>query len=238
MQAVLMVGGKGTRLRPFTHILPKPLVPVGESSILELVLRQLRFYGFERAILSVGHKAELIMAVVGDGSRFGLEISYHQESTPQGTIGALSAIEALDENFLVMNGDICTNLDFRELLQAHVRSRAVATISTYRRLEKIELGVLHVADGSDRIVGFQEKPVHDLLVSMGVNAFRRSILDFIPQNTFFGFDDLMHALLKSGADVRSRVFDGTWHDIGRPDDYQRMLEDFEKRPSHYLPVGA
>lgn len=238
MQAVLMVGGKGTRLRPFTHILPKPLVPVGESSILELVLRQLRFYGFEEAILSVGHKAELIMAVVGDGKRFGLKISYHQETTPQGTIGALSAMKGLDENFLVMNGDICTNLDYSKLLKAHANSGAIATISTYRRLEKIELGVLHVAPDTDRIVGFAEKPVHDLLVSMGVNAFRRSICDFIPHDTYFGFDHLMAALLKARADVRSRLFEGTWHDIGRPDDYQRMLEDFEARPSHYLPDGA
>lgn len=233
-----MVGGKGTRLRPFTHILPKPLVPVGESSILELVLRQLKFYGFEEAILSVGHKAELIMAVVGDGKRFGLKISYHQEAAPQGTIGALSAIDGLDENFLVMNGDICTNLDYSALLKAHIASGAIATISTYRRLEKIELGVLSLDGATDRIVGFAEKPVHDLLVSMGVNAFRRSIRDFIPPDTYFGFDHLMAALLKAGADARSRLFEGTWHDIGRPDDYERMLEDFEARPNHYLPAGA
>lgn len=233
-----MVGGKGTRLRPFTHILPKPLVPVGEASILELVLRQLRFYGFEHAILSVGHKAELIMAVVGDGKRFGLEITYHHEASPKGTIGALSAMGDLEENFLVMNGDICTNLDYRALLTAHIASGAVATVSTYRRLEKIELGVLHVAPDSNRIVGFQEKPVHDLLVSMGVNAFRRSVCDFIPRDTYFGFDDLMFALIRSRSDVRSRLFEGTWHDIGRPDDYQRMLDDFDTRPSHYLPDGA
>jgi len=233
-----MVGGKGTRLRPFTHILPKPLVPVGESSILELVLRQLRFFGFKHVILSVGHKAELIMAVVGDGKRFGLEITYHHEASPQGTIGALSAMADLDDNFLVMNGDICTNLDYRELLTAHIESGAVATISTYRRLEKIELGVLHLAAGSDRIVGFEEKPVHDLLVSMGVNAFQRAVCDFIPPDKYFGFDNLMLALIESGADARSRLFEGTWHDIGRPDDYQRMLEDFETRPSHYLPEGA
>ena len=233
-----MVGGKGTRLRPFTHILPKPLVPVGETSILELVLRQLRFFGFEHAILSVGHKAELIMAVVGDGKRFGLDITYHHETTPQGTIGALSAMSDLDDNFLVMNGDICTNLDYRELLSTHTKSGAVATISTYRRLEKIELGVLHLAPASNRIIGFQEKPVHDLLVSMGVNAFQREVCDLIPRDKYFGFDDLMFALIKSGADVRSRLFEGTWHDIGRPDDYQRMLEDFETRPSHYLPDGA
>lgn len=238
MQAILMVGGKGTRLRPFTKILPKALVPVGEISILEMVLRQLRHQGFDDIVLCVGHKAELIMAIIGDGRKFGLKISYHHEMTPLGTIGPLSVMDDLAEHVLVMNGDICTNLDFRAFLEAHVASGAMATVGTYRRLERIELGVLKVESHSSRITDFEEKPIHDLLVSMGVNAFRREVRDYIPRNTYFGFDNLMHTLLAAGVDVRSRLFDGVWYDIGRPDDYERMLEDFEANPSRYLPLGS
>ncbi len=237
MQAVLMAGGKGTRLRPYTDILPKPLVPIGEISILELVLRQLKHFGFERALISVGHKAELIMAVIGDGRRFGLEVSYHHEDQPLGTVGALAFLDGLDESFLVMNGDICTNLDFSRLLRAHVDSGAIATVGTYARTERIELGVLEVGP-DNHVVGFTEKPTYDFLVSMGVNALRRDVLTLIPRGEFFGMDDLMLKMLAERVDVRSWRFDGLWHDIGRPDDYLRMLADFEKRPHAYLPEGA
>lgn len=118
MQAVLMAGGKGTRLRPFTAVLPKPLVPIGDLSILEIVLRQLKHYGFKEIIISVGHKAELIMAVVGEGHRFGLKVRYYLEDKPLGTVGALARMENLDDNFLVMNGDICTDLNFMSLFGA------------------------------------------------------------------------------------------------------------------------
>ena len=238
MQAVLMAGGKGTRLRPFTAVLPKPLVPIGEISILEMVLRQLRHYDFQSAIIAVGYKAELIMAVIGDGSRFGLEITYHHEEEPLGTMGALATIEGLADHFLVMNGDICTNLNFREFLEAHVESRAMATVATYARREKIELGVLKVDDAGQRIVAFEEKPTFDFLVSMGINALSRPIIDLIPKGEYFGFDNLMLKMLRDEIDVRSRRHDGLWHDIGRPDDYDRMLQDFQADPAAYLPEGA
>lgn len=235
MQAVLMAGGKGTRLRPFTNILPKPLVPIGEMSILELVLRQLKSCGFEEIVIAVGHKADLIMAVIGDGSRMGLKIRYHMEEQPLGTLGALATIEDLDENFLVMNGDICTNLDFSQLYQAHVDSGEMVSVSTFPRRERIELGVLQLNDDMDRVCGFEEKPVHNFYVSMGVNAFHRTVLDIIPQKVFFGFDHLMESLLEQSIAIHAYRFHGVWHDIGRPDDYQRVLDEFEKTPSIYLP---
>jgi NDP-sugar pyrophosphorylase family protein len=238
MQAVLMAGGKGTRLQPFTAILPKPLVPIGDISILEMVLRQLQFYGFRKIIITVGHKAELVMAVVGDGNRFGIDIIYHNEEKPLGTIGALAYLEDLEDNFLVMNGDICTNLDFREFYNDHIKSGAMATIGAYARREKIELGVLTVEEYDQNIVGFQEKPTYDFLVSMGVNAFNKSIVSFVPKGKFFGFDDLMHKMLEKKVVVRSYLFGGLWHDIGRPDDYEKMLQDFKADPSAYLPDGA
>lgn len=235
MQAVLMAGGKGTRLRPFTAILPKPLVPIGEISILEMVLRQLRFYGFKNIIIAVGHKAELIMAVIGNGSRFGLDITYHYEEKSLGTIGALAYLNSLEDNFLVMNGDICTNLNFRKFLETHIKSNAAATVATYARREKIELGVLNVDESGRRIVGFQEKPTYDFLVSMGVNAFNRSIIDLIPKEKTFGFDDLMRKMLEMKIEIFSYRFDGLWHDIGRVDDYEKMLQDFNANSKVYLP---
>lgn len=238
MQAILMAGGEGTRLRPFTTILPKPLVPIGEISILEMVLRQLRHNGFKTIIIAVGYKAELIMAVIGDGNRLGLDITYHCENKPLGTFGALAEIENLEENFLVMNGDICTNLNFEDFYESHLKSGATATISTYNKHEKMELGVLTFDEKTQAIKSFQEKPSYVFSVSMGVNAFKRSIVDTIPKGKFFGFDDLMHKMLEKDIDVRAYQFDGLWNDIGRLDDYEKMLEQFKDDPTAYLPKGA
>jgi len=238
IQAVLMAGGKGTRLRPFTNILPKPLVPIGEISTLELVLRQLQFYGFKKIIISVGYKAELIMAVISDGSRFKLDISYHNESKPLGTLGALPLIENLEDNFLVMNGDICTNMNFMELYENHIKSGAKATIGAYARQERVEFGVLKLDKSRKKVIGFQEKPIHDLAVAMGVNVYHKSIVDFIPKNEFFGFDDLMYKMLETNINLRYYLFEGLWHDIGKLDDYEVMLQDFKNNPKAYLPQGA
>lgn len=235
MQAILMAGGKGTRLRPFTNILPKPLVPIGDMSILEMVLRQLKGCGFEEIVIAVGHKADLIMAVIGDGSRLGLSIRYHHEDKPLGTLGALATIKNLDEDFLVMNGDVCTNLNFSELYRAHAASGEVLTVSTFPRREMIELGVLGLDGEMKYVQSFQEKPVHNYYVSMGVNAFHRSVLEMIPAATYFGFDDLMETCLSRGIPIHAYRFNGVWHDIGRPDDYQRVLDEFQENPGIYLP---
>lgn len=235
MQAILMAGGKGTRLRPFTNILPKALVPIGEISILEMVLQQLHRNGFEKIIIAVGHKAELIMAVIGNGSRFGLDIKYHYEDKPLGTIGALADLDGLEDNFLVMNGDICTNMSFGAFYQAHIESSAVGTVGTYRRFEKMELGILTLDEKNWKIIGFQEKPTYEFLVAIGVNAFNKSILEFIPKGEFFGFDDLMAKIIEEDIDVRAFPFNGIWHDIGRVDDYEKMLKEFADNPNAYLP---
>ena len=238
MQAVLMAGGKGTRLRPYTAVLPKPRVPIGETSIIEMVLRQLHFHGFERITISVGYKAELIMAVVGDGKRFGMEVEYHKEDAPRGTAGALAEIEGLEENFLVMNGDICTNMNFKEIYDDHVASSAQATIGTYRRREKIELGVLELDETGSFLAGFREKPEYDFSVAMGVNALNRSVVNLIPQGAYFGFDMLLLKMLEQKIRVRCHRFSGRWLDGGRPDDYDRMCVEFQENPGVYLPDGS
>lgn len=238
MQAVLMAGGKGTRLRPYTAVLPKPLVPIGETSIIEMVLRQLRLCGFERIKISVGYKAELIMAVVGNGKRFNMEVEYHKEDAPRGTAGALAEIEGLEENFLVMNGDICTNMNFKELYDDHVASGVQATVGTFRRREKVELGVLELDESGRFVDGFKEKPEYDFSVAMGVNALNRSVVNLVPQGEFFGFDMLLLKLLELKIPVRSYHFSGRWLDVGRPDDYDRMCVEFQENPGVYLPDGS
>jgi NDP-sugar pyrophosphorylase family protein len=238
MQAVIMAGGKGTRLKPYTFILPKPLVPVGDMAILEVVLLQLRYYGFTNVIVSVGYKAELIMAILGNGARFKMDVTYFQEEKPLGTLGSLAYMDNLEPHFVVMNGDVVTSLNFRDLYEDHVRSGAVATVSTWLKHEKLELGVLTVDESTHAITGFQEKPTHDFLVAIGVNAFSRSVVDSIPRGAYFGFDDFMHQSLRDKTDVRTRLFRGLWNDIGRLDDYERMQQEFHNNRTAYLPKGS
>jgi NDP-mannose synthase len=234
MQAILMAGGKGTRLRPYTAVLPKPLVPLGDSSIIELILEQLQRQGFDRITISVGYKAELIMAIIGDGRKFGVKVDYNIEDRPLGTIGALADINDLEDNFVVMNGDLCTNMRFRALLDYHVASGSKATVSVYQRKEKIELGVLELDEGGVFVANFHEKPVYDFLVSMGVNAFHRSIVDLIPRGEYFGFDNLMSKMLDQSIPIRTYQFSGFWRDIGRPDDYDKVLLEYEKDPLAFM----
>lgn len=236
MQAILMAGGEGRRLRPITAVLPKPLVPLDDDlSVLEMVLRQLRHQGFDEVVLCVGYRAELVMAVVGDGGRFGLDVRFHREERPLGTVGALTELDGLHDEFLVMNGDICTDLHFGRLLRRHRDGGAPATVAAYSRREKLELGVLELDESGERLTGFREKPEHHFWVAMGVNAFRRDVLELIPPGEPFGFDQLMAALLDAEREVRIHPHDGFWLDIGRPDDYERILDEFPRRRAQLLP---
>ncbi len=228
MRAVILAGGKGTRLRPFTTTMPKPLVPLGDMPILELPIRRLVKAGCERATVTVGHMADLIMAYFGDGSKWGLSIDYSVEDEPLGTIGPLRLISDLPDDFLVMNGDLLTDLDYASFFRSHLESGAVGTIATYKREITVDFGVLAYEGDDHRITRFTEKPNECFSVSMGIYAFSRSILDLVPPTGPFGFDDLMLASIDRGLDVRAYPYDGYWLDIGRPDDYDRANEDFEK----------
>ncbi len=235
MHAVIMAGGQGTRLRPFTATLPKPLVPIGDCSILEIVLRQLARRGFGSATIAIGHLGQLIRAYVGDGSQWGIAVDYVSEERPLGTIGPLLQIlDRLPDHFLVMNGDILTDLDYAALLQTHVASESPISVATYRREVHIDFGVLELDDG--RIIGFSEKPILDYAVSMGVYALSRETLRRYRAGRPFGFDELMRDLVQSsGEKPASYAFDGYWLDIGRPEDYERANAEWESLRSTLLP---
>lgn len=235
MKAIILAGGKGTRLRPYTAIIPKPLMPIGDLTIVEILLRQLAHYGVTDATMCVGYQAALIEAVIGDGARHGLRVSYKREEEPLGTIGPLRELAGgLPDHFLVMNGDILCDLNFRSLYRAGVDGGAPLTVAVCERSSKIDLGVLDL-DAHGAVVGFREKPTYTFWVSMGAYAMSRDVFRFVPETGPFGFDDLMHALLRQGAPVKTFPFRGSWLDIGRSDDFADAQEQFERERTRYLP---
>lgn len=225
-RAVILAGGRGTRLRPYTVVLPKPLMPIGEYPILEVVVRQLARHGFRHVTLAVNHQANLIQAFFQDGSKWGVKIDYSIESAPLSTIAPLALIPDLPEHFLLMNGDILTDIDMRALYEQHVAAGRLFTIAASRRTQMTDYGVLHVGPAS-RLRGFEEKPVSHYLVSMGLYIVSRGVLPFIPPDRKYGFDELMLDFLSKGLEVHVHTHEGYWLDIGRPDDYRKAIEDFE-----------
>ncbi len=227
MKAVILAGGKGTRLKPYTSVIPKPLVPVGERAILEILVTRLKKAGVDEIYICLNHFAEIIIAFFGDGSRFGLKINYSIEQEPLGTVAPIKLIRELPDHFLVMNGDLLTDLNFSDLFQYHLEGRSLLTVSTYIRNMKIDFGVIDVDEKSMLAKGFREKPEYTFSVSMGVYVMNRKVLDFVPDSTSFGFDDLMLTLLKKNEPARLYPYHGYWLDIGRPDDYEKANDDIE-----------
>jgi NDP-sugar pyrophosphorylase family protein len=231
MEAVILAGGKGTRLKPYTTTLPKPLVPVGEHPILAIVLRQLRAAGVERVTLAVNHMAELIMSFFGSGEKFGLRIDYSFENTPLGTVGPVKLIEGLPQHFIVMNGDILTDLDYADLLRMHVYSGAPLTIATCRREVPVDFGVLQIDEHTHQLAGFMEKPAYYFNVNMGIYVFSRCVLHRVPSNKPYGMDNLLLDMLRAGDQINTYTFQGYWLDLGRPDDYERANHEIEVVPA-------
>lgn len=232
-RAVILAGGHGTRLRPYTVVLPKPLMPIGDQPILEVIVRQLAHHGFDRITIAVNHQANIIKAFFGDGSACGVRIDYSLESRPLSTIAPLAYVPDLPEHFLLMNGDVLTDLNFHAFWESHVAADRTFTIAAARRTEKAEYGVLHVNEGNE-LTGFEEKPVKQYLVSMGVYMMSRKLIARIPAGQKYGFDDLMHDMLRDAVPVQVCPYDGYWLDIGRPDDYMRAIDDFESGRQRFL----
>lgn len=230
MEAVILAGGKGTRLRPYTTTLPKPLMPVGERPILEIVIGQLRAAGIKKITMAVNHMADIIMAFFGNGEKFGVEITYSMEDKPLGTVGPIKLIKDLPEYFLVMNGDILSDIDYAGLVKSHIASGAPFTIATYQRDSKIDFGVLEIDKVSNRLTGFIEKPIYHFDVSMGIYVFSRRVMEMVPADKPFGIDNLALRLLAENQPVNTFPFGGYWLDIGRPDDYDKANQDLAENP--------
>lgn len=229
MKAVILAGGRGRRLAPYTTVFPKPLAPVGQMPILEVVIRQLIGAGVEQVTLTLGYLGELIRAFFIARPELGerVEIRYVQETEPTGTAGSLTLVPDLDDTFLVLNGDILTTLDYRALVEHHRASGAELTIAGHRKRVPIDLGVLELSEGG-RVTGYREKPELVYPVSMGVYVYEPSVLDLIPRGRYFDFPQLVLALIDAGRPVACHESDCLWLDIGRPDDFARAQEMVEE----------
>lgn len=237
MKAIVLAGGKGTRLRPYTHVLPKPLMPLGDADpmpILEVVLRQLGRYGFRDVSIVTGYLTELIEAFCGDGRRFGVRLDYRRETTPLGTAGGLTLFERPAEPVLVMNGDILTTLDFAAMYEFHRARAAAATIAAYPREVKIDFGVLEFGDDPHVLTGYREKPEYSFQVSMGLYIVSPIAWSYLKPNEAIGMPDLLESMRRSGRDVHCFRQECYWLDIGRHDDYDTANSIFEARRGAFL----
>jgi len=234
MTAVILAGGRGTRLKPFTMTIPKPLLPLGDTPILEIVIRQLAAAGFRRIVLTLGHMAPLFTALIGDGSRWGVQMEFCHEEEPLGTAAPLLRIPGLSDDFLVMNGDLLTTVDYRQLLALHVARDAWGTIATTRRQVDVLYGVIE-ANEDGTLNRYVEKPTISYAVGMGINILSVRSLEFIPRTGRFDMPDLMIAMQRAGKRVICHATDCYWQDIGLLDDYERASSDFVAHPGRFLP---
>ncbi|GEC57702.1 NDP-sugar pyrophosphorylase family protein [Bradyrhizobium japonicum] len=234
-KALIMAGGKGTRLKPFTASFPKPLVPLGDLPVLELLLRQLKAAGVQEVVLSVNHLHHLIRAFCEDGSKFGLKIDYVLEDEPLGTAGSLAyALDKLSDDFIVANGDLLTNFNIAKMVQEHRTQPTAASIAVFKRSTKIEFGLVEV-DGNMRLTGYREKPTYSHLVSMGLYVLNRgSVAPHLVPGKYLDMPHLMQILIEAGKSVLCRSQDCLWLDIGRPEDYATAQQLFEEKRELFL----
>ena len=232
IKAVLLAGGKGTRLRPLTAVFPKPLVPVGHKPIIEVLLAKLKNAGLTDVTISTGYLAELVMALCGDGAKFGLNIDYTKEEKPLGTAGPLGLIEDLPDDFVVMNGDLLTTLNFPKMIAYHREQQSDVTIGIFRREVKIDFGVVDTEDGVFK--GFREKPTFNYDVSMGFNILSNRVLKYVKKNEYLDMPDLILKVHEDGGKVNCYREDCYWLDIGRMDDYEQAQKDFEQNEALFL----
>jgi len=238
MKAVIQCGGKGTRLRPYTMILPKPLMPVGSRPVLELLLKWLRRNGAQEIYITTGYLGHLIRSFCGDGRQWDMLINYTEEHEPLGTIGPLTLLrDRLDSTFLVINGDVLTDLSLKAFVACHRQRGRPLTVATMIRTIKTDFGLIE--DESGLLTQFREKPILSHLVSMGVYCMEPDVLDYIPSGVPFGFDDLVLCMLGQRVPVGTFRHSGMWLDIGRVEDFQKAQElSWDDQPPAFETVAA
>lgn len=228
MQAVILAGGLGTRLAPYTTVLPKPLMPIGQMPVLEVIIRQLRAAGFTDIELATGYLSGLLEAYFGDGSRWDVRIRYHLERERAGTAGPIALLEdALEDTFLVMNGDVVSDLDFRAFHDAHSSSGAVLSAATCERSITLPLGAI-IHDQSGNVSDYIEKPTYRFECSAGIYVMNKGVLPFIERGRPYDLPELVKRLIKERATIRTHPITGFWLDIGTPDDFRRATEEFDR----------
>lgn len=226
MHVVIMAGGKGTRLAPYTTVLPKPLIPFGDYPILEIIICQLREHGFTEITLAVSYLAHLFEAYFGDGRRLGVHITYSLEDHPLGTAGPLTLLPEFDEPFLVMNADLLTDIDYMDLYRYHCYEKAALTIALHPKEVHIELGVIDL-DTASAVVGYTEKPSFSYLVSMGIYVFSPEVIRRMHRNCHMDLPEVVAMLLAQKAKVSGYIFSGDWVDVGRLEDYAKAAEQYQ-----------
>ncbi len=228
MKAVILAGGRGTRLAPYTTVFPKPLMPVDGMPILEVIVRQLAHFHIRELIFTVSPESEpLLSAYFGNGDRYGVRISYSKEEEPLGTAGPLSLISDLPDTFLVMNGDVLTTLNYRRLIRFHQQRKGLVTIAMNQKSIQLELGVMEFGK-RHRLTRYIEKPTLTYSVSMGVYVFEKRVLDWIPKRGYLDFPELIQKLLRRGEKVFCYPSNDFWLDIGRHEDYGEAQRVFQK----------
>jgi NDP-sugar pyrophosphorylase family protein len=238
IKAVILAGGKGTRLAPYTTVLPKPLMPLDDMPILEIVLRQLHSHGISTVTLTVGYLAPLIRAYLDQSSLSQLlHLTYHYESEPLGTAGALATVPDLDDTFVAMNGDILTTLDYSDLIRFHREQMATLTVAVTKKRVQVELGVLAL-DGDSRIIGYDEKPIKEYDASMGIYVYEPRAVRFIEPNVYLDLPTLVLRLIEKGERVCGYPSDAFWLDIGNRGDYERAVTEFSKAKAAFLRSGT
>lgn len=235
-RAVILAGGKGTRLAPYTSVLPKPLMPIGDRAILEIVVEQLVASGFTKLTFCVGYLSHLIEALFNSGAGRGVRIDYVREREPLGTAGPLRLVPDLEGSFLAMNGDVLTKLDYAELTRFHRETGNVLTIAAHERTVKLDYGVLHL-DGAGCLTAYEEKPELPMVVSMGVYVLEPAALQYIPEGARFDFPELVVRLLQAGEQVGAFPYDGFWLDIGRHEDFEQAASAWEALAENGLPAA-
>lgn len=236
MKAVILAGGRGTRLAPYTYVIPKPLMPISDMAILEVILYQMKHSGIDQVVLTVGHLAGLIKAFFQDGYKYDLDISYSHETKPLGTAGPLSQVQDLTSSFMVCNGDVLTMMNFADFMNFHNEQGGICTIAMHERKHQVDLGIIEQNDGDFIVTNYIEKPTFEYKVSMGLYIFEPEVLNYIPKGEYLDFPDLVLKLLEGGEKVIGYPYSGYWMDLGNHEDYDQANKDFDQMRSQFLPA--